>query len=158
MVQVNTYISNPDYGQEQLDVPLVYNIKDKFVTSTNALDYGYITIHDGKTLFEGSMEVMPEYWFIVLQIIGNAFDEGKDSWEFPTLLAFEINGEQLTITQNDDNFHFVRKSVIHALLEACKEVVMTPEIFINYHYPYKPVKEMYIKVIEELHSKNESFD
>ena len=80
------------------------------------------------------------------------------NWEFSTLLSFEINGDQLTITQDDDSFHYARKPVIHSLLEACKVVVMTPEIFINYHYPYELVMEMYLKVIEELHSKNEFFD
>lgn len=54
MVQVDTYIANPDYGPKQLDVPPVYNLKDKFVTAKFGLDYGYITIYDGKTLFEGS--------------------------------------------------------------------------------------------------------
>ena len=156
MVQVDTYILNPDYDPEQLDVPLVYNIQDKFVTAEFGLDYGYITIHDGKTLFDGSMEILPEYWLIVLQIIGNAFDKGRDSWEFPTRLTFEIDGDQLTITQEDDTYHFDRKSVIHALLEACKAVLMTPKIYINYHHPYELSKEMYLEIIEELHSKNES--
>lgn len=157
MIQVNTYILNPDYAPERLDGPLVYNLQDNFVTAKFGLDYGYITIDDGKTFFEGSMECMPEYWLIVLQIIGGAFDEGRDRWEFPTLLAFEIDGDQLTIIQNEDRFHFDRKSVIHALLEACKEVVMTPKIYTNYHHPYEPSKEMYLKVIEELHCKNENF-
>lgn len=52
---------------------------------------------------------------------------------------------------------FILESATYALLEACKAVLMTPEIYIIYHHPYEPSNEIYIKVIEELHSKNKYF-
>lgn len=118
--------------------------------------YGYIEIHDcSSKVFESTQEVLPDFWFIALQMIEEVFLEGIASWEFPTLLKFEaINSKTILIQQNEELYHFPKKTLIQALLDACTMFVCASEKFMNYPYPFEMVRDKYLQTIQELHKKN----
>lgn len=156
MIRVETFILDPEYinnnhhEERYLNVD-TYSLKDK-----QGLFSGHIEIYDGDSMiFKSILEVLPDYWFISLQLIEEVFQDGVGSWEFPTLLKFEsVDADTLLIQQNEERYQFPKKPIIKAMLEACSVFVHASENFMDYPYPYELVKERYLKIIEELHEKN----
>ena len=101
MFQVDTFIVNTDTGKH---VP----INNFSSTSKMGLVYGFIEIlHANDQIFVSTIEVLPDYWFIVLQMIEEVFCDGEGEWEFPTLLRFKrVDGDIIQVTQNEDSYYF----------------------------------------------------
>ncbi|MFJ7666711.1 hypothetical protein ACIQXI_06365 [Lysinibacillus sp. NPDC097195] len=118
--------------------------------------YGFIEIYENNSkVYVSTLEVLPDYWFIFLQIIEEFFQEGVGSWEFPTLIKFEaMDSTTIRIQQNEELYYFHNRTLIKALLDACIVFVCASENFMNYPYPFEKVKEKYLKIIQELHLKN----
>lgn len=118
--------------------------------------YGYIEIYDeGSKVFESTLELLPDYWFISLQMLEEIFEKGVGSWEFPTLLKFQVvDSNTILIQQDEELYHFSKKPLIQALLDACTMFVCASEKFMNYPYPFEMVREKYLQTIQELHEKN----
>lgn len=156
MIRVETFIQNPTIANDNHGVERYLSIDSFSVINKEELLYGYIEIYNEDTkVFESTIEVLPDYWFISLQMIEELFQEGVGSWEFPTLLKFEtVDADTILIQQNEELYHFPKKTLIKAMLDACTVFVHASEKFLNYPYPYELVKEKYLKIIEELHEKN----
>ena len=105
--------------------------------------------------FVSTIEVLPDYWFIVLQIIEEVFRDGEGEWEFPSLVRFKcVDDNLIQVTQDEEIYYFPKRKFIHALLEGCTEFIHASERFLEYRVEINEVKKKYFTEIEKLHEKN----
>ncbi len=159
MLQVETFMQNPEFEKGNYELERFLKASNISIVEKQQLIYGYIEIYDeGAKVFEGSLEVFPDYWFIILQLIEQFFNGGMGSYEFPTLLKFEaVDSETIRIVQNEETYSFLRKPLINALLEACTVFLQTSDKYIEYLHPIESIKSLYLGIIEKLYNQNNKF-
>ncbi|MFJ7736599.1 hypothetical protein ACIQ2D_09665 [Lysinibacillus sp. NPDC097287] len=135
MFTIQTYLFNPEYDVDKMHLKK-YILLDEVDFNDEAQSlYGIVKISDGQQTFTSSNEWMPQYWFIFLQVLNGAFRDGEDHWEFPSLLQMSLDGELITLQQDDEIFIFPAQPFAQAVANYLEGFIQVCPNYFSHTYP-----------------------
>jgi len=134
MIKVETILLNPLYNGNNKNEDKYINLETLKIDLKKESYYGFIQIReDNKIVFKTDIELIPEMWFISLQIIEECLDEGEGYWQYPELYKLKsIENNQIQIIYNNAEFITNKEELLNSLLDSLEYFInIIPTIVCN---------------------------